>query len=532
MRIMSSIRSRRAAPGDSDDRGSMSMVMLIVIIGMGLGALMTPIVLTQNRGTTYTDTRGQALHEAQTGIDAMLGRLRNATADGGVSGVTSMLRCYQPGSPLTWRQSGSPTLGYDVTVQYYASDPLIKVVTSPGSPPATPAPISCVSGSGPVNVPSFARITSTGLDGTGNRTLYTIYAFNTTNVFTFNTANTTSSGGQIRLNPRGFFDVDETECLAATGSVPEVGMQLSVQACSPTTTPAPAAQLFFYNPDLSLQLAHSIITGVAPNGLCVSLSKTTNAVTLEACGDTSGGLVQQWSLNSDAAFVETPSSPANCLAVRPTGTDIVATTCQSAYDSAASWLPTPAVGSGAAGAARGQLVNFSQFGRCVQPADPSAPNSDANPLILYPCAQEALPSAVPEYQRFAYDSTTGHWATTTSTGQYCLTSQGITGQYVKVSACDITNSLQNWTDYGAALANQDNAGQWTYDKRYTIVDQNGLCMSLSPTSGPNADWFVPDSAPTLQYSKITSDECDGSAEQKWNTGPAPQSSTVKNTTEK
>jgi hypothetical protein len=298
-------------------------------------------------------------------------------------------------------------------------------------------------------------------------------------------------------------------------------------------------QQFFYDSNLSLRLARSMVTA-PPNGLCVSMSTTSKAVTMEPCLSAGSSFVQQWTLNANAAFVATPGTPSVCLAVRPTGTNIVTTPCKpiNTYDSTGSWLPTPSVGTGAAGAANKQLVNFSQFGRCAQVAGQTAPTSDTKPFILYPCEQHALavPSAVPWFQQFSYNSS-GRWEMTTNPAdskKYCLTSQGVVNKPVLVLECAAAanpNLLQKWTDYGAA--NQATASQWSYGQRYRIVDHNGLCMSLNPTPGANAAFVDP--ITSQYYSKITSETCNGSAPQKWNAAPPDQSTTrsrVKDTSEK
>ena len=117
MKRPSHTRSRIGAVRTGGDRGSLSMVMLVVIVGLGLSALMVPLIITQNQSTSHSDTRVQALHQAQAGVDAMLGRLRFAASDGG--GAKTMLPCYGDGNgALAWSQESPPT-GYSVTLQYF-----------------------------------------------------------------------------------------------------------------------------------------------------------------------------------------------------------------------------------------------------------------------------------------------------------------------------------------------------------------------------------------------------------------------------
>jgi hypothetical protein len=523
MKLRLQARSRIAVLREQGDRGMLSMVIIVVIIGMGLGALLVPMIVTQSQGTSHTDARVQALDQAEAGIDAMLGRLRGATTDSGVS----TLPCYESGSPLTWRLASSTT-GYDVTLQYFTSDPL-KVVTSTG---VKPPPLSCSTQYLATNTyPTFARITSVGTDTirgkASTRTLSTTYAFNTTSA--------TMNGGQIRFNPNGV--LGPPQCLnAAGGAYPAPGTALSVGLCiglATPVTPALQAQLFFYNSDLSLRLLYSTTVG-APYGLCVDSGTGAPDVSLQPCSPSGSATYrQQWGLDDNAAFVQTrpPDASRVCLAV-PAGATVVKAPCSTGYDPLGSWLPTPSTGGGASGAASGQLVNLSQFGRCAQVTNQVVPSSAPNPfMILYPCTQDPLPSQVGWYQKFAYNSGTQKWVTTSAGVDYCLTSTGTTNGYVTVQPCDTNqprNALQKWTQFGVTAADQANASQWPYAQRYTIVN-SGLCLSLSPTSGTSVDWFV-DPTTHLRYSKVTSDVCDGSARQKWNADP--QTSVITSTTEK
>ena len=523
MRLLNALRSRHASQRANDD-GMISIVMIVIIIGMGLAAVLTPLVVTQSRSTSHSDSRVQALHQAEAGINAMLGRVRNARSAGTVSGQASLLPCFDPASagPLTLPQSGPSMTGYAVTLQYFTADPF--------KFPTSLTTCALVANGA---VPSFAKITSTGKAGTGSqyfeRTLITNYSFETADIY--GPAATTASGGQIRFNPAG--PISQPQCVDA-GLSPVVGSTLLLQPCSAPATPA---QLFHYNSDLSLQLVSSV-SGTAPYGLCIDSVSPTTAVSLQPCLSTGNAAYDtQWSLDGNAAFGQTrPDSSHVCLTVPLGMTSIQAQACVAGYNATAAWQPTPSIGTGAAGAAASQLVNLSQFGRCIQVTNQIVPTGSANPFtILYPCEQTTSPSLVDWYQAFAWDPATSHWVTTKpgDAQKYCLTSQGADGAYVTVLACSAVNPLQKWTDNGAASVDQAAAQQLGYDIRYTIVDNNGRCLSLSPTAGATADWFAP-AGTSNQYSKITTNTCDvgGSARQKWNADPDPDPSTLKNTSEK
>ena len=527
--------SRRASwpPGAERDRGLISMVMVVTMVGLGLGALIIPIIVAQTRSTLHIDTRVQALHAAETGLEGMLGRIRAATADGGVSGLASGLPCYSA-TPLVAAISGSTTTSYSATLAYYASDPSALVGA------AAPVALGCTAGLGTFDVltaapvvPSFARITSVGTDNAGgqnsSRTLYTTYSFNTTN--------STTVGGQIRVY--SLSASDPALCMDP-GPAPSVAGLLTAVAC---TKPVTAAQKFVYNADLSLSLVSSS-TSTRRYGLCLSTDTTT--LTLQPCAAPGAApYTEQWSLNDAGEFVGLKadlSRQSFCLTADASLIrQLVVGPCQGGLDAnaASSWVPVPSVGAGAAGAANNQLMNFSQFDRCAYATDQTAPTAAGSFMILYPCTQDTRAAKVDWSQKFTYVGASQHWVTTTNSVDYCLTSPGVAGGYVTLTRCDTTNTTptQVWTELGVTAADQATASKWSYATRYTIVDNSStkLCLSLSPISGVDgsgastADWYVP-SGTHRQYSKITVNTCDGSAMQKWNAFPQPSS--LQNTKEK
>ena len=237
----------------------------------------------------------------------------------------------------------------------------------------------------------------------------------------------------------------------------------------------------------------------------------------------------QWSWTDSTSFSQSrPTGSTFCLAVAAYTSTVSAKTCPTGYDVTTSWLPTPYAGTGAAGASMNQLVNLSQFGRCAQVTNATVPSPAATPfLILYPCEQLTSPAALDWYQKFSFDPATGHWLTT-RTGDvvsYCLTSPGIEGGKVTVTACSSAPS-QKWIDKGASSTTQGNASQYSAAARFTIVDSNNRCLSLTATSGTAPIWYT---VSNVQYSELTTDTCDGTARQKWN-APSPASA-IKDITE-
>jgi hypothetical protein len=516
MKLTTYLRRRISRVHHSDDQGLMSLVMVVIIIGMGLAAVMTPLVVAQSTNTAHTDFRVQALDGAESGLNLMIGRLRSAISASGSTGVASNLPCYPTGSPLSASQPGSSTSTYRVTVSYSVSDPLKTSTTA----------LSCSAFTNGV-VPGFARITSIGTAGTGprlaTRTLAATYSFASQDIYNATATPTAIAGGQLRFKPR--VPTSQALCVDA-GQPPGVGTYLNLASCGALTT---ASQQFVYTPDLTLQLVNTI-SSAAPYGLCVSSSSPSSTVTLQPCAVAGQATYdEQWSWTDNTFFSQArPSSSSFCLTVAVGSTTVSAKLCPTASDDTASWLPTPYAGTGAAGARLNQLVNLSQFGRCAQVTNAILPSAAPNPfMILYPCEQVTSPASVDWYQKFTFDSSTGHWSVTQTGSQvsYCLTSPGTEGGKVTMTACSADPS-QHWTDYGASSAAQGNASQYSAAARFTIVDSSSRCLSLTATSGPSPEWYT---VSNVQYSKLTTDTCDSTTRQKWN-APSPASA-IKDITE-
>ena len=165
----------------SNERGSMAILMMVVLVGMMLSALLVPMIITQDRSTRFDMTRVQALDAAQSGIDVTLGVLRASVTNG--IGDSSKLPC----GPLSGTVNSNSVAAYSVTIEYFTFDPLIE-------PYPTTRAMNCVAGYGTFDTasgattPGFGRFTSTGTVGTATngstagRTLSATYGFRTSNV--------------------------------------------------------------------------------------------------------------------------------------------------------------------------------------------------------------------------------------------------------------------------------------------------------------------------------------------------------------
>jgi len=493
----------------SGDSGSMAFYVLIAVVGMALGALAVPMIIAASQTTRSDVSRVHALDAAQAGVNVMVGQLRAAQSDG--VGTSTKLPCSGP----TGRVNGTGQATYAVSVDYYRDDP----VTVSGA-----VKMRCIPGYGTYDavsgsfVPKFARVTSLGRDGepsngsTPGRTLQSTYVFKLTDL--------NITGGQIRIYPAGTTSTAGL-CMDAGSSTPIAGAAVTLQSCA---TPPTDQQIWAYRSDLTLQLLSSVTTTYR-NGLCVDTAAPPTSgrpAYLAACGALgSPPYTQQWSFNDNGNYEASTSASATtgtlaglCLraATQTAGTALTIGGCGGTTSTTSAWIPSPAVGPGAAQAP--QLINYYEFGRCL---DVSDQNVNADRLIDYPCKQNPNPGAVSWNQKFTTppiapgaSSGTGQIYTTTGGRSYCLTSPGALDGNVTVSLCS-SGSNQTWTVYNGSSA-------LSYSAKYTIVDSGGRCLGL--TSAAGSVWSV-----------IDVETCTGATEQKWNARADLTTSLIQNVTE-
>ena len=413
-----------------------------------------------------------------------------------------------------------------------------------------------------VYVPSFVLLTSTGSDGPGvngaspGRTIRSTYVVRTSNYV--------AAGGTIAIYPDGS---GTSYCMDA-GDVRAQGSAAAINRCEPDSRKA--AQSWIYNPDRSIQLASSVQDAGATdqpqgNGLCLDSAAphaAGNPIVLGWCApttrvdgvqrNTGAPWNQQWN-SDDLAHLRGSQQDLSdwdnfCIATttpRVSGQALTLQPCAGQNDGVDQpWQPDPRVGAGGATApdptpagflARPhQLVNFEQFGRCL---DVLTENVNAPYMLTYSCKQNPNPARVTWNQLYALRSAgtasapgrpdKGQWVTyaggiTDAAHAYCLRSTRTVGQYVTVVQCPPSPSAQDpattWTTY---LTTDDTGNELPYTVKYTIVDSAGLCLGLAP----NTDLHV------NTYSKPVSAVCDGSASQKWNALPNLQAPALQNTIE-
>lgn len=482
----------------------MMMATLLAMVGVALSALLAPMTLSQAGSTRDAVRRSQELTAAQAGLDVALGHIR-AADDGTGAGVLAGLPCG-----LLAGTVGVGGSRYEVTVDYFATDPL-------GQPDPWIATnrMVCVVGGGPLSAPAYALLRSQGT-AAATGAFSTVHSRSLRGTYTFQTTNQNIAGGLVHVYQTGTVDL----CMDAGSGSPAAGTNLQMQDCSI----GDSQQQFAYTETLTIVLVSSV-TSSLPLGMCLDAG-TPHAVGLvvqfQPCATTTKPQ-QQWSINDSANLEGTADGSGldgYCFNVQTpdlAGSFVVLgrdTTCHKGYDSIETFQPEASVGAGAAGESSGQLVNFSQFGRCL---DVTEQNVNYPYLIDWPCKQAPDPTKVTWNQRWTLPaiaagatSGTGRISTAAPSAAHCLQSPGTVGagQYVRTVACPGMGvpPTQRWTV---------SADTGSYASSYRIEDAFGHCLAATdPKAVP------PDLYPNGQrISKIIVDLCTGSTLQKWNAPP-------------
>jgi hypothetical protein len=518
-----------------DERGSLPMLMLVVLVGMALAALMVPLVITQTHTTTFDTGRGRALQAAESGIDLALGQIRASQSGTGDEGDVAKLPC----GPLEGTAGQANASTYSVEIGYYTKNPV-----GQSDVWLDDNAMACVPGYGvadaahDVYIPSFVLLTSTGTDGqTGDsRTLTTTYVVHTTDI--------NIPGGQIRLYPSGPVNYCLTVSLPAAN-----GATVTLQPCQ---DPVPDSQKFAYADQLGIQL----VASGDDNPLCLKTEGSSGKpLIMGPCGsENQAPWIEMWGFDNDSHFrVSDPNQKSlsgMCFGASsapksdPPYAGVELMSCDGSYDDPVqAWIPSPYVGAGGAGASNGQLVNFFQFGRCLDVTDHDV-TSDF--LIAYGCMQipskqsNTIAGVAPWDQMFVpspsisedpADQTPpsqAQWVVTcpstgdgacTKNSTFCLTAPADVGDYATVEPCKSSDPDQVWTRYQRL----DAAGnELHYADKYTIKDDQGRCLSLGSDQQMYHDY----------YFKVVVQDCDGSTKQKWNARETEQDAGMANLHEK
>ena len=494
------------------------MLLMVILVSVTIGGLLMAMVIDQNKSTRFVSSRVRALNAAQAGVDVMIGRIRSAVTPSNGAGDSAKLPC----TALSGTVNGTGTATYQVTVAYYATNP-----TTGGSPTN-----NCVQGYGPyfagssTQTPQYARITSAGNDAGGanaasvGRTIQSTYVFKT--------EQNQVKGGLLHV---------AGGCLAAQSAAPTASTAVTLQTCNS----ASQAQLWGYNTNLSISLTATLAPGSTP--MCIDVgsalptaSSPLGSVTMQPCSTSPLYPQQMFALAAGPYLMatapdgRTQNSEYNrdldnvCLFVATgMGATLQVIDSPSGKGNCSFVSPDANTGAGPAGAATAQLVNYARFGRCLDVQGSSYPNR----LIGYTCTVETPVEKTPGNERWhygaadpaptatapvsgsiwSYRNTNSNpappFTATDGNQKYCMTSPGVAGATVTVSACSNAAiasppTNQNWTVYrttdaaGAALG---------YTASYRIVDSTGQCLASDGSDN------------------ITLQACSASTYQKWNADP-------------
>lgn len=473
-----------------DDGGAaLIMTVIFMVLVSGLMVALLAVLLTQLRPAQIAQKSSRTVYAAQAGIQSALSVMRSNTksVNGVVYGDPTKLPASLSG---TVDGAATSTLSYSVAIDYFLSNPS-------GKDDAWLAANKLSTWASTATQPAYARIRSVGSDAAvmgmsasaGNRTVVAVYAFKTTNI--------NIPGGLIMT-------ADGTKCLkAATATAGSKIASVGSASCTDD-----ALDLWVYDTDWKLKLASTIGTGTV---LCITgqawlasangYDSSSVDATLRPCGTTNASAFgnQLWSWDSPNSWVG--QNKANTAR----SSRWLGLSSNSLIESTAggnTFNPQPAVGAGAASKATVQIVNYKEFGRCMDVTD-----VDINKtfMIVYPCKQDptGTGNAILWNHKWSYSEPTS--PSTTSAAQQikvntgsetrCLTGSS-TSTDLTMKTCSTTNPLQ-WfvrnTETGSSVSS------WTFQ----LSGDRTQCLASVPE--PNYAW-----------SHIRLVACSGSTAQKWN----------------
>jgi len=537
--IMSRLRRRCG-----DDRGSLPLVMLLSIIGAGAVGLLGSTVAIQTTTTRYDTDRAIAIDAAYSGIETGLAQLRalpvNSSGDAELTSLPCTAVAAGPNLTLAGVVSPGQAASYAVNIYY-----LIAAPPSDADPEAWARSnrFDCAAGGGPLTVPMYALLVATGKSGTATRTMTATYLFQSR-------TKANVPGGTIKV-------YNSDQCLTAPRGISDaVPLTPGAQLTTATCAPADAKQVFTYNPTLQVELRNSAGSAYFPHGACLSAASADHAaVTFADCDSTK--LTQIWSLNNRDNFegttdgvnpngkcfnVDWMATPPNIVInnviagnankvanTQGDGTD--GTPCSGTagdYTNYKTFFPDASAGTGAAGDVTGQLVNYDQFGRCL---DVTANTVDYAFMVIFPCKQAPnkviqwnqvwfLPS-VPSGQGRVYVKGSD------GTSYYCLYSPGsiAAGQYVKITPCTLNSPIPADQMWKRSVFTGVNQTSYRIESTFGTTTSAPYCLMPSPT-----DYWNQFTA--MKISKLVLGACNGSNLQKWNASPSILTSIISDYQEK
>jgi hypothetical protein len=470
-----------------NDAGSLPIAMLLVMVGTSLSAVIASTAVARTASVHAAVDSPLLLDAAHAGFETVIARIRAAVDNHGQGSRVAL-----PCGPVSGRVAAAIPHTFVVTVAY-------KTVGD--------SSIGCLSGAGTLTVPAYADLTSTGQDPVtgGSRVLTARYSIRT--------SNQNIPGGLV---PAVAKVAGQSVCLDAGSANPAAGAIVRLQLCAAGSR----QQTFAYNENLYLTLVSSA-TDTLPLGMCLDGGPLPHPdsdvlVTMQPCAAGVAGR-QQWSIN-DLNYYEGTSDGVNlddhCLT--PQAPDTVAVPVVVRKPCAYDYNPEVSVGAGSAGAKTTQVVNYGQFGRCLDVAEY---NWQRAFFWIWPCKQApsvaglswnqkwVLPAVVP-----GDSGTAGFIVNYPPSISYpaCLRSPLATAQwsYVTLEQCPSAPATGafKWTVFGDT---------GTYATSYTIVDDAGNCLAAADPTQPGGDISIygHDVSPAVTV------VCSGSTREKWNADP-------------
>lgn len=496
-------RLRGGADGD-EGAALLTVIMLMFIVG-ALSVLVLGAVVSQVRPTLATQESSRTVFAAEAGVQTALSQIRSATGSSG-QGDRRALPCTVSGSV----DGTGGRVTFTANVRYYSANPTGQ---SDDWLDAPANKLTCTTPGGPTRTPSFAVVRAAGADTTGGvlvrgRELQAVY--------TFNIVNQNVAGGLLMSGQGG-------ACLQADSG--DEGSRVHYVAQSACRSDAPLQQWVF-DTGYHLALAGSVTTTTSgstttSSALCLTrplASATDHTVTLQRCTLDSRSGPQLWTFEGGMRFrsqTDDNSDYGNqCLGSgqhgNPVGWTLVSTTdCSSNGHDYGSFVPEAKVGAGNASMRTSQIVNFLQFGRCM---DVTYENISMNHMIIYPCKQDpsgrdrvfwnhkwfyGAENGVAAEPRGAAGMSTRIRVVVPSGTTYCLTTPVSTAppSYPVFRTCDGSASQQYTRTYDTGdLATS-----------YQFRTSDGRCLSIDPVR-----------ATGTTISSLVAAPCTGGSEQKWN----------------
>jgi hypothetical protein len=493
----------------------MPLAMLLTVIGIGLSGLLAASLNAQVQAGRTTAQRAEAADAAQSGIEVALGQIRAArNADG--TGDYAKLPC----GPFSGAVNTGTKQTYTVHIHYLTAQPPAGDLAW-----AQANRLPCTGAVLTAGKPLFVLLSATGKATPAQRgrvvnATYTLHTKSRENV----------AGGLVRL-----YGSTPQLCMAAPADTPADGDPLTMRLCDADS----GTQRFAYDSDLNLVLVASRANGSA--GMCLDAAGHLDPVVFRPCAAVTD-VRQQWSLNDRGSFEGTtdgvtlngtcfhltsPGTAGSAVVLHAAADDAADVAeldraCRTEYSSARTFTPDPDVGTGGAGTpiatsagqTTTQLVNFDQFGRCL---DVTADDVTAGHLVIWPCKQS--PNGQVQWNQVwtlptptgTDTSATGTIRTTWNGQDHCLLSPGSTTGYVRVQPCaEAVPAAIEWTRrYGTGVF----ANAYRIESTYGAPAGTTYCLAPTDPSAVAPDLWQQGA------SKSVLRECDDSAALKWNASP-------------